>query len=455
MFRTAHRKFTIAGIALLDGSPALTSLRFIDLFSGLGGFHLALKTLGHRCVFASEVDDIFCDLYEKNFGLRPLGDLRRIQENDIPEHDILCAGFPCQPFSKAGEQLGTKCKLWGDLFSKHVLRIVKHRRPTYLLMENVANLERHDGGRTWDDMQRKLESCGYEIDTRVLSPHKFGVPQIRERLFIVGSLVGLKHFEWPNESDGDASIYEVLDLKPQDAKPLSGQVVRCLEVWQEFLERAPGAKELPSFPIWTMEFGATYPFTKYDSLHRIPVKSLRNYKGSFGCSLDSNRRTEILSRLPSYARSTSGAFPHWKQLFIRQNRNYFAENKQWIKAWLPKIREFPPSLQKFEWNCKGEKRDIWDYVIQFRASGVRVKRPTTAPSLVAMTSTQVPIVAWEQRYMTPRECARLQSMDELKHLPTTQTQVVRALGNAVNVDIVRLVAAKLCSIDLIHGVRAA
>ena len=120
-------------------------MRFIDLFAGLGGFHLALHKLGHECVFASEIDEELCDLYAKNFNLRPAGDLRCTDACDIPSHDVLCAGFPCQPFSKAGEQEGTNCKLWGDLFSAHVLRVIKEHKPKYILMENVANLERHDG----------------------------------------------------------------------------------------------------------------------------------------------------------------------------------------------------------------------------------------------------------------------------------------------------------------------
>src|SRR5881275_2257223 len=106
-------------------------------------------------------------------------------------------------------------------------------------------------------------------------------------------------------------------------------------------------------------------------------------------------------------------------------------------------REFPPSWQKLEWNCKGERRRIWDYVIQFRASGVRVKRPNAAPSLVAMNTTQVPIIAWERRYMTRWECAKLQSLHELRHLPLSEDAAFTALGNAVNADVVELIAKAL------------
>jgi len=114
-----------------------------------------------------------------------------------------------------------------------------------------------------------------------------------------------------------------------------------------------------------------------------------------------------------------------------------------MDPWLKKIRRFPPSLQKFEWNCNSGKRNIWKYIVQFRASGVRVKKRTSAPSLVAMTTTQVPIMAWEKRYMTIKECAQLQSIGELKHLPKQHTKAFKALGNAVNAHLVELIAKSL------------
>jgi DNA (cytosine-5)-methyltransferase 1 len=176
----------------------------------------------------------------------------------------------------------------------------------------------------------------------------------------------------------------------------------------------------------------------------MKVGTLKNYKGCFGQSLKKfNRRSKILERIPSYARGEGQVFPEWKQQFIRQNREYFKVNKDWIRPLLAQIKTFPPSLQKLEWNCKGEVRDIWKYVIQFRASGVRIKRPTTAPSLVAMTTTQIPIIAWQKRYMTQRECARLQCMGNLKTLPQAPTKAHKALGNAVNAEVVRQIAYSL------------
>lgn len=417
-------------------------MRFVDLFAGLGGFHLALKRLGHECVFACEIDKNLRETYEKNFGIAPSTDIRKIRPQDIPSHDILCAGFPCQPFSKAGEQQGFDCPKWGDLFT-YAVRIIRHHKPQYLLLENVPHLKRHNNGGTWEDLVGQLRRLGYSVEAERLSPHQFGIPQIRERVFIVGSRNGLSHFHWPKRPENvQLSISDVLEPNPPEARQLTAQVKGCLRTWQAFIKAMPKSVAFPACPIWSMEFGATYPYE--DATPRsLGYRALSKFRGSFGCKLTGLGKASMWDGLPSYARAKSRRFPDWKVRFIAQNRAFYAQNRAWIDPWLPRIRTFPPSLQKLEWNCKGDERNIWLYVIQFRASGVRVKRPTTAPSLVAMTTTQVPIIAWEKRYMTPTECARLQSMRGLRYLPGSEEAAFTALGNAVNVKVVTRIAKAL------------
>ncbi|MGG2042454.1 DNA (cytosine-5-)-methyltransferase [Burkholderia gladioli] len=426
------------------------SFRFIDLFAGLGGFHLALDRLGGTCVFAAEWKEHLRDLYETNFGLRPAGDITKVAMESVPEHDVLTAGFPCQPFSKAGDQLGFECTKQGRLFFD-VENILREKRPSFFILENVPNLLKHDEGKTWEKIQNLLGEggLGYHIDAAKLSPHNFGIPQIRERVYIVGSLSPLTSFEWPKVTDEPTSIDSVLDDHPSDAKPLSTQVAECLEVWDRFLKACPKDVVLPSFPLWSMEWGATYPFeeeTPYARKKQYGFDGLKGFKGSHGIKLGHLRSIgERWAALPSHARKEVKIFPKWKRDFIRQNRQFYADNQTWIDPWLPSILKFPSSLQKLEWNVQGGKHDIWQYVLQFRASGVRIKRRTTAPSLISMTDTQVPIIGWQKRYMTPNECARLQSMDDLKALPSSPTQAFQALGNAVNSKVVERVARALLS----------
>lgn len=426
-------------------------MRFIDLFAGLGGFHVALSRLGHECVFASELDPVLQDVYERNHGIRPVGDIRKVKSKEIPEHDILCAGFPCQPFSKAGEQAGFSCPTNGSLIDE-VLRIIRDRKPTYILLENVPNLKTHDNGRTWSTIKTNLEGAGYQVDEQIYSPHEFGIPQIRKRLLLVGKRGGLTGFHWPDRPNNAQPLLEsILDDNPVGAKTLTKQVVDCLNVWQDFLDRIPSTAQLPSFPIWSMEFGATYPFEDKTPF-ALRKRGFRSFRGSHGVRLDQYDAEEAFDSLPSHARTKDLQFPSWKRNFIRQNRAFYEIYKRELKGWVSKILPFPSSLQKLEWNYKDGERDIWRHVIQFRASGVRVKRPDTSPSLVAMTSTQVPIIAWQRRYMTPRECARLQSLQELKHLPATETRAFKALGNAVNAELIRRVAEQLLVTDSQTGV---
>jgi len=416
-------------------------MKFIDLFAGLGGFHQALNNLGHECVFASDIDQQLIDLYEKNFGIRPAGDIRKIAVKDIPAHDILCAGFPCQPFSKAGDQQGFDCPRNGDLF-EYVLAIIKHHKPDYIMLENVANIQKHNNGETWKHIEKQLRSEGYDIDAKQLSPHRFGIPQIRERLFIVGSKKGLTHFSWPDELvNPKLSIKSILDPRPHEARRLSKQVRENLKAWQNFINLVPSDEKIPS-PLWSMEFGATYPYEE-TTPNAMGVKNLKGFRGSHGRSLKDLSDDEMMKALPSHARTPQDKFPSWKIKFIKENREFYIKHKDWIDQWMPQILVFPSSLQKLEWNIVDGKRNIWRYLIQFRASGVRIKRPTTSPTLISMTSTQVPIIGWEKRYMTVKECSRLQSMDKLPNLPNNPTKAFEALGNAVNAKLVEHIAEKL------------
>ena len=158
-------------------------MTFIDLFAGLGGFRLALESLGASCVYSSEWDKQAQKVYQENFGERPNGDITKVDEKTIPDHDICCAGFPCQAFSISGKMRGFEDSR-GTLFFD-VARIVKEKKPKVVFMENVRNFARHDGGRTLKVVQKTMEDLGYAFYWKVLSALDYGVPQKRERVYMV------------------------------------------------------------------------------------------------------------------------------------------------------------------------------------------------------------------------------------------------------------------------------
>lgn len=161
----------------------LQGFTFIDLFCGIGGFHSALSSLGASCVFASDIDKFAKEVYEKNYGLKPHDDITKIPVEDIPAHDIICAGFPCQPFSISGDQKGFGDPR-GQLFF-NVVAIAKYHKPKVVFLENVKNFEKHDGGKTLARVKQELNDIGYTVYSDVLCASDYGVPQARKRIYIV------------------------------------------------------------------------------------------------------------------------------------------------------------------------------------------------------------------------------------------------------------------------------
>ena len=175
----------------------LSDMTFIDLFAGLGGFRIALESLGAECVYSNEWDKHAQDVYYNNFGDFPEGDITQVDEKTVPDHDILCAGFPCQAFSISGKQRGLEDSR-GTLFFD-VARTVKEKTPKIVFMENVKNFATHDGGKTLEVVRSTMEELGYTFNYKVLNAVHYGVPQKRERIYMVCFRNDLKitHFDYP------------------------------------------------------------------------------------------------------------------------------------------------------------------------------------------------------------------------------------------------------------------
>lgn len=388
---------------VIDMAKKKKKFKFIDLFAGIGGFHQAMVQLGGECVFASEIDESAINTYKKNYGIDSGVNIRDVAAEDIPEHDVLCAGFPCQAFSKAGPQTGFADETKGTLFFE-IERILKYHHTKYIILENVRNLVSHDNGKTWKTISSHLKKVGYRLTEKplIISPHQLGTPQLRERVVILG-VYDPKNTDKPLDisvkteyTKDENSIYTIIEKNDDPEYKISEIEERTIQLWDDFYK---GIKEtVIGFPIW------------YDWFKKKAPKS----------------------------------FPEWKAEFVRKNNELYKNNKEFIDEWEKKndyLKWCNPTQRKFEWQAGNSIDSLWKGLIQFRPSGIRVKRDTCFPALVAMV--QIPIIGAEKRRLTVREAARLQDFPEDFIPDESKQQAYKQFGNAVNVKVIKSAAEQL------------
>jgi DNA (cytosine-5)-methyltransferase 1 len=394
------------------------NLRFVDLFAGIGGFAAALTGFGGKSVYSVEIDESAAKVYESNWGHNPLGDITEDANDDlvrVPEHDVLAAGFPCQPFSKSGAQKGMD-ETRGTLYW-NILKIIKKNHPALVVLENVRNLVGPRHRHEWEVIIDTLKAEGYRVSEipTILSPHLIpkalgGRPQSRDRVFITATYVGgdQRNLEAvPPIVDMAKLRRNSLSLEWDLAKDLPlDQTVQAnlllnsnetfwIDAWDEWVRllRKSTGKQPPGFPIWADAW-------VLESQLEIP----------------------------------SGT-PDWKADFLRKNSTLYSANQEifdaWAKKWGIFTERFPPSRRKLEWQAQGAT-SLWDCLMHFRPSGIRAKQPTHVPALVAITQTS--IYGPGRRRLSTKEVARLQGLPSWFDFgEQSDAATYKQLGNGVNV----------------------
>lgn len=469
-------------------TPAFT---FVDLFAGIGGFHAAMEAFGGECVYAVEIDRAAALVYEKNWGHTVFGDITKDADDDkglmnVPPHDVLCAGFPCQPFSKSGAQRGMD-EARGTLFF-NILSIIKAHHPKVVLLENVRNLigPRHE--HEWDVIIKSLRQEGYHVSSKpaIFSPHLLpawlgGTPQVRERVFITATLIpeSMQERLIPRKANGEVDFKALGDnpvasmsdrfpiasgmddelfepgapengwhlltsgvIRPDEPEPKDVQLrlneyeTLWIDAWDEFeqiISKATG-KKLEGFPYWADSWRKFPQLQALVAARKFPQPQLVAHNGGKRFAPHPDVPGDLLP--PAVTRpEIPESDPDWKRSHLRRNYDVFQQHFEEIIAWAYRwgvyTDLFPSSRRKLEWQAQNAAR-LWDTVMHFRPSGIRAKRPTYLPALVAITQTS--IVGPLRRRLSPRETARLQGLPEeftfgQQKAPATYKQ----MGNGVAV----------------------
>ena len=374
-------------------------MKFIDLFCGIGGFHTALTRLGHQCVLASDKDKYCRQVYQMNYNIEPNDDVKKINPDDIEDFDIICAGFPCQPFSNAGKKQ-TFSDDRGLLFDE-VIRLAKAKKPRFMFLENVKHILKVSDGAVMEYIINKLDEIGYTLQLFEMSPHRYGVPQQRERIYFICIRNDIyKHEDvkliYPEIPESEIVFQDHLTSKEEVPEKyfINGDLLEVLNAWDEMIQIFDVDEKI-SPTILVNEFYNEYTD---DEFKKLAV---------------------------------------WRQDYITKNRPLYVKYKDQWDAWYEKHKEALGKREiyaKLEWQVGKIKPNdsIFNYFIQVRQSGIRVKKAPYFHTLVAIS--QIPIYGKEKRYITPKECLRLQSFpDDFQLLPEDKHSY-KQLGNCVNVN---------------------
>jgi DNA (cytosine-5)-methyltransferase 1 len=394
-------------------------IRFADLFAGIGGFHAVGHSFGWTPAYACDIDENAREIYERNWSFAPSIDITEDANDEvmrIPNHDVLFAGFPCQPFSKSGKQNGME-ESRGTLFW-NIAKTIEAHRPAIVLLENVPNLAGPRHKNDWVVIIKTLRSLGYRVSDEplVVSPHKIpkqlgGRPQTRRRIYIAASYVpqeirktssleapqiSLKSSDWrPENWDllSDIKMETLTDSEEIKKLKISKAEKLWLDTWDDFIKeilKVRKNEKLPGFPIWADVW-------------------LGNIK-------------------------KSSADPDWKKDFIRKNSDFYKSHKQVIDSWLKRhnyLEDFPPSRRKLEWQA-GELKSLYKGLIQLRPSGIRVKKVNYVPALVAITQTT--IVGPLRRRLSVKEVAQLQGLPSWFNFDNqSHAKSYKQLGNGISI----------------------
>ena len=261
----------------------INKFKFIDLFSGIGGFHQASKINGGECVFASEIDAQASLAYEENYRIKPYGDITKIDAEDVPDHDLLCAGFPCQPFSIIGNKNGFD-DIRGTLFFE-IAKILKKKKPPMIVLENVKQLATHDKTRTLKKIIETLENLGYKTEWKILNALNYGLPQKRERILIVGFLDHSVNFTWPEEIKKYKPLSKILESNVEDKHYASDRIYEKRQkkhsspyspgIWHE-----NKSGNISSYPYsCALRAGASYNYLLVDGERRLTPREMLRLQG--------------------------------------------------------------------------------------------------------------------------------------------------------------------------------